>query len=124
RESQSGNASASSTASSEPVPQQEGSSSEFAQQRKEEGGRRKDVGGKRKKEDDAADAASTSSSKYVFEAKNIRLIERHFEDWRKAYPSLRLEAELFALDEWAGTKGKAWFNAVASALKNKQIEAD
>ncbi len=83
-----------------------------------------DTDTERKKEEDAADAAPTSSSKYAFEAKNIRLIERHLEDWRKAYPSLRLEAELFALDEWAGTKGKRWFNAVASALKNKQIEAD
>src|SRR5690606_40808004 len=39
RESQSGNASASIAASSEPVPHQEGSGSEFAPQRKEEGGK-------------------------------------------------------------------------------------
>ncbi len=82
-----------------------------------------DTDTEKKKEDDAAGAAAPSG-RYAFEATTIKLSAPHLEEWRKAYPSLRLEAELFALDEWARTKGKGWFSAVSSALKNKQIAAD
>lgn len=76
----------------------------------------------RKEEDGAADAASTSS-RYAFAAKTIKLTEEHLEQWRRNCPSIRLEAELMAMDEWAATKGKNWFNAVSGLLAKKEREA-
>ena len=69
-------------------------------------------------EDDGADAPPPS--KFAFEAKNIRLLRRDLEKWRTSFPHLSLEAELCSLDQWAGSKGKDWFNAVAGALAKKE----
>lgn len=120
---ESGTEDASPPPSSPPVPHSTPTGGEVSPQRKEEGGGRKDVGGKKKEEGDAAGAAPPAG-RYAFEATTIKLSAPHLEEWRKAYPSLRLEAELFALDEWAGTKGKSWFSAVSTALRNKQRQAD
>jgi uncharacterized protein YdaU (DUF1376 family) len=68
-------------------------------------------------------ADAPSSSKYAFEAKNIRLIPRHLEAWKRANPHIQVESALWSLDEWAGTKGKDWFNAVAGALAKREQEA-
>lgn len=70
--------------------------------------------------------AGPPPSKYAFEAKTIRLNQRDLDQWRKSFPSIRLEAELLALDEWAGrekTAGKNWFSAVSGALAKKEREA-
>lgn len=73
---------------------------------------------------DVADGADAPTpSKYAFEAKNIRLISRHLEAWKKANPHIQVESALWSLDEWAGTKGKDWFNAVAGALAKREQEA-
>lgn len=108
-------------ASSEPVGNQFGTGSEISPQMEDGGGRVEDGRGK-KKEDVPADAASTSS-RYAFAAKTIKLTEEHLEQWRRNCPSIRLEAELMAMDEWAATKGKNWFNAVSGLLAKKEREA-
>lgn len=73
-----------------------------------------------------ADAGTPPSLKYAFEARTIRLNQRDLDQWRNSFPSIRLEAELMALDEWAGrekTAGKNWFSAVSGALAKKEREA-
>ena len=69
------------------------------------------------------DVDGAIAAKYGFEARTIRLSEKDLAVWRSAFPHIGLEAELWALDEWAGTKGKRWFNAVSSALAKKERDA-
>ncbi|MCA1403718.1 DUF1376 domain-containing protein [Ensifer sp. IC3342] len=69
-------------------------------------------------DDDAANAAE-----YAFEAKTIRLLARDLANWKKAFPHISVEAELWALDEWAGEKGSRWFTAVSGALAKKERDA-
>lgn len=73
--------------------------------------------------DDVVAAAVPNSQNFAFEAQAIRLTADHLEQWRKAFPHVSLEAELWALDEWAGTKGKRWFTAVSGALAKKERAA-
>lgn len=73
--------------------------------------------------DDVVAAAPSISQDFAFEAQSIRLTPAHLEQWRKAFPHLALEAELLALDEWAGTKGNRWFAAVSGALAKKERAA-
>jgi hypothetical protein len=115
----------SSPRSSEPVPHQGGTGSENSPQMEDEGGRREEGGREESISDDidSADAGSSSGKSYAFEAKTIKLSEKHFNDWKRAFPRLSLEAELWALDEWAGKQGKTWFNAVAGALAKKERAA-
>ncbi|MBY2967988.1 hypothetical protein HF251_35960 [Rhizobium leguminosarum] len=63
------------------------------------------------------------SQDFAFEAQSIRLTATNLEQWRKAFPHVALEAELWALDEWAGTKGNKWFTAVSGALAKKERAA-
>lgn len=110
--------------SSEPVGNQFGTGTEISPQMEDGGGRMEDGRGK-KKEDIPADAGPSPSG-YAFEAKTIRLNQRDLDQWRKSFPSIRLEAELLALDQWAGrekTAGKNWFSAVSGALAKKEREA-
>ena len=58
-----------------------------------------------------------------FAGHHIRLTEADLERWRKAFPHLDVQAELMALDEWAGTIGKRWFGAVANVLAKRNREA-
>ncbi|CDM56270.1 MULTISPECIES: hypothetical protein [Rhizobium] len=43
--------------------------------------------------------------------------------WKKAFPHVSLEAELWGLDEWAVAQGNNWFNAVSGALAKKERSA-
>lgn len=74
-------------------------------------------------DDIVSDSGSSGSQKYAFEAKTIHLTVKDFENWQKAFPRLSLQAELWALDEWAGKQGMNWFNAVAGALAKKERSA-
>lgn len=67
------------------------------------------------------DAANTAE--YAFEAKTIRLLAKDLANWKKAFPHISVEAELWALDEWAGEKGSRWFTAVSGALAKKERDA-
>ncbi len=73
--------------------------------------------------DDVVAVAPSISQDFAFEAQSIRLTAAHLEKWRKAFPHVALEAELWALDEWAGTKGNRWFTAVSGALAKKERAA-
>lgn len=73
--------------------------------------------------DDVVAAAPSISQDFAFEAQSIRLTAANLEQWRKAFPHVALEAELWALDEWAGTKGNKWFTAVSGALAKKERAA-
>lgn len=74
-------------------------------------------------DDNTPDPSDKPARVYAFEAKAIRLTATDLEKWRKAFPLLSLEAELWALDEWAAKQGKKWFGAVSGALAKKQREA-
>lgn len=67
--------------------------------------------------------APPPTRRYAFEAKTIKLNHRDLEEWRKAFAHLSLEAELWALDEWASGQKHGWFCPVSSALAKKEREA-
>ena len=67
-------------------------------------------------------AQERTGGAYAFEAGKIRLNGRDLEQWRKAFAYLELEAELLALENWAG-KQASWFHAVKGALAKKNREA-
>jgi uncharacterized protein YdaU (DUF1376 family) len=73
--------------------------------------------------DGVVGAAVPISRDFAFEAQAIRLTSAHLEQWRKAFPHISLEAELWALDEWAVGKGNRWFTAVSGALAKKERAA-
>ena len=86
--------------------------------------------------EDAADAASTdrsfsdspsplarSGKSYAFESGIIRLKQKDFDQWKRAYSHLDLAAELLSLTKWAGEQGpENWFFAVSGALTKKNRE--
>jgi hypothetical protein len=114
----------SSSSSSEPVPNQCGTGRENPPQMEDEGGRMEDEGREETISDDIVGAVDGSEApRYAFAANTIKLTEKHFNDWKRAFPRLSLEAELWSLDEWAGKQGKNWFNAVAGALAKKERTA-
>lgn len=75
-----------------------------------------------RKEDLPADAGS---SKYAFESGAIRLNQRDFDQWSKAYANLDLAAELLSLSKWASEQGNNWFHALKGALakRNRDVKA-
>lgn len=76
-----------------------------------------------KKEEEPSPPAPPASDlgKYAFEAGVIRLTQKDFDQWKRAYEHLSLEAELISLAEWAGTQPK-WFHAVSGALSKRNRE--
>lgn len=75
-----------------------------------------------RREDFTADAVS---SKYAFEDGVIRLNQRDFDAWSKAFSNLDLAAELLSLSKWAESEGKNWFHALKGALakRNREVKA-
>lgn len=76
--------------------------------------------------DDAPSGApSTTGKGYAFEDGVIRLNDRDFETWRRAFSNLDLAAELLSLSKWAESEGKNWFHAVKGALakRNREVKA-
>lgn len=63
-----------------------------------------------------------SKNKYIFTGNVIRLKEKDFKSWEKAFPDLHLPGELIALDAYLLEQGvqKDWFARTAAALKNRQ----
>lgn len=64
-------------------------------------------------------ASVVVEDKYAFEGRHIRLTPKDYANWKKSYPYISLDAELWSLDDWAGEQGSRWFHAVASALAKK-----
>jgi DNA-binding transcriptional ArsR family regulator len=62
---------------------------------------------------------------YAFEDGIIRLNQRDFDNWRKAFSYLDLAAELLSLSKWAESEGKNWFYAVKGALakRNREVKS-
>ncbi len=88
-----------------------------------------DEGDKKEKKDKTADAAASSPKKYSFEGSIVKLTEKHFGEWVKAYSHLDLRGELVARDAWLGsdraTDGdrKNWFISTSKYLANRNMEA-
>lgn len=57
---------------------------------------------------------------YVFDGKVIHLIQKHYDDWQRAFPNLNLYAELVSRDDWLATQPediqKKWFPSTAQYL--------
>ena len=65
----------------------------------------------------------TRDDRYAFAGQTIRLTAKDLETWRRSFPHISLEAELWALDPWATDQkatGKNWFSAVSNALAKKE----
>lgn len=64
--------------------------------------------------------AETAAPKdeYVFEGEVIKLKQRNFDDWQRAYPHLNIYAECVVRDSWlkeqAETERKRWFMSTAA----------
>lgn len=63
-----------------------------------------------------------SAEAYAFERGAIKLNQKDFNQWKRAFPNLALEAELHSLAPWAA-KQTSWFDAVSGALAKKQRQA-
>lgn len=59
---------------------------------------------------------------YAFEDGVIRLNQRDFDAWAKAFSHIELSAELLSLSQWASTQGDKWFHAVKGALAKRNRE--
>jgi hypothetical protein len=100
--------------STEPVPHQYPTSTEKSPQME-------DGGGNRREEKERKNPASAGSTPVVFESGVIRLKQKDFDQWEKAFSHLDLRAELLSLSEWAA-KQKKWFPAVSGALAKRNRE--
>jgi uncharacterized protein YdaU (DUF1376 family) len=70
-----------------------------------------------------AGAGIMPDDRYAFSGSTIRLTAKDLETWRRSFPHISLEAELWALDPWAADQkasGKNWFHAVSNALAKKE----
>lgn len=65
---------------------------------------------------------SNSTAKYAFEAGLIRLTQKDYDQWKKIYPRLNLDAELLQLSRYAEKQGSNWFFAVSGALTKRDRE--
>jgi hypothetical protein len=68
---------------------------------------------------------ANGAARLVFEGRVIRLNERDFEQWEKAFPDLNLRATLQARDDWLVSEAddrtrKRWFISTSTHLKNLQ----
>ena len=64
-----------------------------------------------------------SKNKYIFTGNVIRLKEKDFKSWEKAFPSLNLNAELISLDAYYSENNiDKWFSRTATALKNRELK--
>lgn len=77
---------------------------------------------------DARDEVSREA-KYAFDGGVIKLSQKHFDDWTRAYVALDLRAELTARDAWLGSERatdddrRNWFLSTSRFLANRNLEA-
>lgn len=120
--------------SSEPLPHQSSTGTEISPQMEEGGGNRRR---EEERKQDAANAApmsdllssevpsppARSAKSYAFESGIIRLNQKDFDKWKRAYSHLDLEAELLSMTRWANEQGpEHWFHAVSGALTKRNRE--
>lgn len=65
----------------------------------------------------------TSNGRYAFEYGCVRLTEQHLGQWTEAYSHLDLKAEMIAMEPWARSQGKRWFQALSGLLAKRNREA-
>ncbi|MGY4614791.1 hypothetical protein ACVWZ4_000018 [Bradyrhizobium sp. USDA 4472] len=85
---------------------------------------RRMVATEREKEREREETASAVSSTkaYAFEDGIIKLNQKDFDAWSKAFSNLDLAAELLSLSKWAESEGKNWFHALKGALAKRNRE--
>lgn len=63
-------------------------------------------------------ALAEPKSEYAFEGKVIKLRQKHFDEWQRAYPDLNLYAECLMRDDWLKDQPEAerkrWFISTAA----------
>lgn len=63
-------------------------------------------------------ALAEPKSEYAFEGKVIKLKQKHFDEWQRAYPDLNLYAECLMRDDWLKDQPEAerqrWFISTAA----------
>lgn len=85
--------------------------------------------GQNTEEDKTADAVVVPKKKYAFEGGIIKLSQKHFDNWTKAYPNLFLPAELTARDAWfmsdraTDDDRKNWYISTSKYLANQNQAA-
>lgn len=67
-----------------------------------------------------------TTKRYAFEDGIIRLNQRDFDGWAKAFSHLDLPAELLSLSKWTSEQGERWFHALKGALakRNRDVKAE
>lgn len=74
----------------------------------------------KKRKEEAASAVPAKI--YAFESGIIKLNQKDFDQWTKAFVHLNLPAKLLAMTDWAG-KQQNWFHALKSALAKQDALA-
>jgi|GEM_PF-1985025 len=79
-------------------------------------------------EEEKKEVTAQGAAPLVFEGKVIKLNQRDFDQWQRAYPALDLMAVLQARDDWLVTEAddklrKKWFIATSNHLANLQQRA-
>ena len=67
------------------------------------------------------DGPEGHSSKYAFECGVVRLNQKDFENWKRAFQYLDVPAELTSMADWA-MKQEHWFNACSGLLGKRNRE--
>jgi hypothetical protein len=66
-------------------------------------------------------------TKYVFDGAVVKLKQKNFDEWTRAYPDLNLQGELLARDAWLANAPegdrKNWFISTSKYLANRNMEA-
>jgi hypothetical protein len=73
------------------------------------------------------EAPESRARDYAFSGDVIRLSQKDFDNWKRAYPKLNLLAELTARDAWLATAAERdrgrWFVSTAAHLRNQNAKA-
>jgi hypothetical protein len=73
------------------------------------------------------EARSQKEEEYIFQGKLVRLTQTDYDDWKRAYHTLDLPAELQRLDDYyhrnlAGANRPSWYERCSGALGKKHRE--
>jgi hypothetical protein len=72
---------------------------------------------------------TAAAAPYAFDGRVVKLRQKHFDEWSKAYSAIDLRAELVARDAWLASDRasdadkKNWFISTSKYLANRNMEA-
>jgi uncharacterized protein YdaU (DUF1376 family) len=75
------------------------------------------------------ESPQAETGKYVFDGGIIKLRQKHFDEWTRAFVNLDLRSELTARDAWLGSDRASekdrrnWFISTSKYLANRNLEA-